>query len=163
MGAYMDSQREADRVLERMRLAEVAEKQAIKALNLSESIKAALYARPRVLPAGVTREPILAKPLPVQESAESLCLLLEQINRMDKNIIYKVQEWQSRNVAPTVWVQWIKNARLCDGLGLHKKNVGELNRRIFAYYKAYLNQVIVEAPESGTYLHFERDFIRGYN
>ena len=162
MGAYMNSQREADKVLERMRLAEVAEKHAIESLNLSESIKAALYARPRVLPSGVTREPILAKPLPVAESPASLCLLLEQIDRMDKNIIYKVQEWQSRNVAPTVWVQWIKNARLCDGLGLHKKNVGELNRRIFNYYKAYLNQVVVESPESGKYVHFERNYIKGY-
>ena len=145
---------------ERVRLAEVAEKDAIAASNLSESIKLALYARPRILPAGVIRTPILAKALPVDEDASALCILLERIDRMDAQIIYKVQEWQSRNQAPTVWLNWIKNARLCDGLGLHKKNASELNRRVLSYYKTYLNQVICEGVESGTYIHMKREYIK---
>ena len=158
----MNTQAEADKVLERMRLAEVAEKHAIDSLNLSESIKAALYARPRVLPAGVTREPILAKALPVNESAASLCVLLERIDRMDAQIIHKVQEWGRNDSPVSNWVRWIKNARLADGLGLHKRTVGELNRRIFEYYKVYLNQIIIEGVKAGTYIHFERNYIKGY-
>ena len=160
MGKYIDMQREADKVLERNRLAELAEKDAIDALNLSESITAALYARPRVLPAGVIREPILAKPLPYPEDAGRLCTLLEIVDRMDRNIIYKVQEWQTRNVAPTTWVNWVKNARVCDGLGLDSRNVAEINRRVLEYYKVYLNQIIVEGLESGTYIHIKREYLK---
>ena len=160
MGAYMNSQREADKVLERMRLEGLAEKDAINKLNLSDSIRAALYARPRVLPAGVTREPILLKALPYPEDAAALCRLLEIIDRMDKQIIRKVAEWSMRDVAPTTWKLWLKNANVTAGLGLHSKNVEELNRRIFQYYKVYLNQIVVEGVESGTYLHFERQFIK---
>ena len=160
MGAYMNSQREADKVIERNRLAELAEKDAIFALNLSDNIKAALYARPRVLPAGVVREPVLAKPLPYPEDAGALCRLLEILNRMDKQIIRKVAEWSMRDVAPTTWKLWLKNANVTAGLGLDSRNVAEINRRVLEYYKVYLNQIIVEGVEAGTYLHFEREFIK---
>ena len=160
MGAYMNSQREADIVLERMRLEALAEKDAIEQLNLSEAITAALYARPRVLPAGVTREPILVKALPYPEDAAALCRLLEIVDRMDKMIIRKVAEWSMRNVKPTTWKLWLKNANVTAGLGLDRRNIAEINRRVFEYYKVYLNQIIVEGVESGTYLHFERDFIK---
>ena len=160
MGAYMNSQREADKVLERMRLEEIAEKDAIERSSLGDSIKAALYARPRVLPAGVTREPILVKPLPYPEDPRALCTLLEIVDRMDKQIVRKVHEWSMRNVKPTTWKLWLKNANVTAGLGLNSKNAAEINRRVFEYYKVYLNQIICEGVEAGTYLHFERDFIK---
>ena len=160
MGAYMNMQREADKVLERNRLAEVAEVAAIEQLNLSDSIKAALYARPRVLPAGVVREPILAKPLPYPEDAGALCRLLEILDRMDKQIIRKVAEWSMRDIAPTTWKLWLKNANVTAGLGLNSRNAAEINRRVLEYYKVYLNQIIVEGVESGTYIHLRREYIK---
>ena len=156
----MNSQREADKVLERMRLAEIAEKDAIESISLSDSIKDALYARNRILPPGITREPILAKALPYPEDAGALCRLLEIVDRMDKMIIRKVHEWSMRNVKPTTWKLWVKNANVTAGLGLDKRNVAELNKRIYEYYRVYLNQIIVEGVEPGTYLHFERTFIK---
>ena len=160
MGKYIDMQREADKVLERNRLAELAEVDAVERLNLSDSIKAALYARPRVLPAGVTRTPILAKALPYPEDPGMLCRLLEIIDRMDAQIIYKVKEWSMRNVAPTTWKLWLKNANVTAGLGLDSRNAAEINRRVLEYYKVYLNQIIIEGVESGTYIHLKREYIK---
>ena len=156
----MYTKEEADALLAKNRDEELAEKEAINKLNLSDSIKAALYARPRVLPPGVTREPILAKPLPYPEDATALCRLLEIVDRMDKQVIHKVAEWSMRDVKPTTWKLWLKNANVTAGLGLDNRNVAELNRRVFEYYRVYLNQIIVEGVESGTYLHFERNFIK---
>ena len=111
------------------------------------------------LPAGVTQEPILSKPLPMHETSETYKLLIRDLKRYDKMVAHKIVEWNKRATNPTTMRKWLTNSDVTAGLGLSAKNVGEINKRLRIFYTTQINQVI-SLDYNGNYIHEVKERIK---